>query len=127
MSTLATFVTLVWFGLACSGCTVIGFGLGSAIPHRTETPVENLDRDDDVSIEIKNHTEPLDGRYVEATKDDAIVVDLVDDQERIPRRAINKVYVNGSYWWVGALIGLAIDATIVGVAASNGCFTICTK
>jgi len=123
------YIIVVLCLLTFSGCTLIGFSVGSSLSYQTES-VEKFDPGDDVRIHQKNVTE-LEGKFVSydtnfySTDKIRVAVDgnpwsAIGDTLKIPMDRI--LYIEKDRWWpplLGASIGLVLDIVVIRAILQN--------
>lgn len=125
------FALAALLAIASSGCTFIGLGIGSTVPHvRDVAPNEwgSLQPGTDVTADYSDQGHPrehVEGIY-RGVREGQLQLDvstmsrgfppvrLPPHRQTIPLPNIERVAEDhGTYWWQGGLIGLGVDALVV--------------
>lgn len=120
----------------CSGCSLIGASVGTAVGASTgrydrvelNDPAVSLSTHNELRVRIHSvdgYATWVDG-YYDGVRDDALLVSNDDGQQAIPLGTIRELRVRrGTYWgmgfWVGLGIGATIDLSLAAACSNKGC------
>jgi hypothetical protein len=99
-------------------CSLIGFGVGNAIPQREIVAPESIPRDSEVELKLNSTTtRALDGTVVEVRGDYLFVrLDTDHSLRTIPMSSVQESRRTvGSYWLPGLITGIILDAILTAV------------
>jgi hypothetical protein len=117
---------------ALGGCTLVGAGIGSAVPRyeRTTNRTRPIDLGEEIRVVLLRSPSAsdilprdggghVDGRYAGIHEGLlAVTIDGRVEPREIPLTDVDEVRVrDGSYWLTGLIVGGSVDATLIVLAA----------
>lgn len=113
---MRTFIILCLASLVFSGCTAMGFLIGSTI--KQEKQLNELEPGSDVYITAVNGN-LIEGEY-NGENNNNLYLTIEDQQWAIPQDEIESIEVPDVKWrFIGAAIGISMDVAFLGLVMSS--------